>query len=424
MPELKIIQTNKLGKKYLLDKAIRPDNLREAVASLFRLSGHSEITSGTSSPGRSRELWALKDVDLQVQEGEILGIIGKNGAGKSTLLKVLSRVTEATEGSAVIRGRIASLLEIGIGFHPDLTGRENVFLNAALLGMKRAAVKDCFDEIVEFAGIGEFIDTQVKKYSSGMFVRLAFSIAAHLDSEIVFIDEVLAVGDTDFQKKCIAKIQSVADGGRTVLFVSHNLAAIERLCNRCIVFDHGRIVFDGKTNAALDYYRSNILEKTDHHGNLEINSGKRPGDGRARFKFLKITGDSRSGSEKVILTGEAVDFEIGLKAVMQITEPRLAIIIKDQSGQVILKLATRDSQFSLPALENDVQVNCHVPELLLAARNYQVDLWLNERGNTIDYVESAEMLKVISSTEGVQDTPYEGTVVLKAFWQFQMSQLE
>jgi len=413
MSELKIIQTNRLGKKYLLDKAIRPDNLREAVAAFFRFTGHSAATTGTPNPGRSRELWALKEVDLQVQEGEILGIIGKNGAGKSTLLKVLSRVTEATEGSAVIHGRIASLLEIGIGFHPDLTGRENVFLNAALLGMKRAAVKDRFDEIVEFAGIGDFIDTQVKKYSSGMFVRLAFSIAAHLDSEVVFIDEVLAVGDTDFQKKCIARIRSVANSGRTVLFVSHNLAAIEQLCNRCIVFDHGRIGYDGKTNAALNYYRTNILEKTDRHGNLEIDSEKRPGNGRARFQFLKITGDA---SDNAILTGGAVNFEIGLKVAKQIIEPRLAIIFKDQSGQVILKLSTRDSQFALPTLENDVRVNCRVPELLLAARIYQVDLWLNERGQTIDYVESAELLSVISATESVSDIYYKGFVEIPAAW--------
>ncbi|MFA4922156.1 MAG: ABC transporter ATP-binding protein [Candidatus Neomarinimicrobiota bacterium] len=261
MPDLNAIETNKLGKKYRLDKVGRPDNLREVIASFFKLPIGATKSVIRKNPIQGRELWAIREVDLQVRAGEVLGIIGKNGAGKSTLLKVLSRVTEASEGSAIVRGRIASLLEIGIGFHPDLTGRENVFLNAALLGMKKAEVKSRFDEIVEFAGVGNFIDTQVKKYSSGMFVRLAFSIAAHLDSEIVFIDEVLAVGDTDFQRKCLNKIQSLAEYGRTILFVSHNLSAVERLCGRCLVFDHGRIGYDGKTSEALEYYRTDVLEK-------------------------------------------------------------------------------------------------------------------------------------------------------------------
>jgi len=262
MPDYNAIETNKLGKKYRLNKALRPDNLREAVSYFFKSPAQSlaNIIHRNYSPS-GRELWAIRDVDLQVKGGEVLGIIGKNGAGKSTLLKVLSRVTEASEGRAIVRGRIASLLEIGIGFHPDLTGRENIFLNAALLGMKKAVVKSRFNEIVEFAGVSDFIETQVKKYSNGMFVRLAFAIAVHLDSEIVFIDEVLAVGDTDFQRKCLNKVQALSESGRTVLFVSHNLAAVERLCKRCIVFDQGRIGFDGSTSQALEYYRTNILER-------------------------------------------------------------------------------------------------------------------------------------------------------------------
>jgi len=419
MSDMNVITTDRLGKKYRRDKLAGPDNFREAlvkfIKSPWQLFKPGRRTAGLPA---DRDLWAIREVDLQVKAGEILGIIGKNGAGKSTLLKVLSRVTPASQGSAVIRGRITSLLEIGIGFHPDLTGRENVFLNAALLGMKRTAVRERFDQIVAFAGIGDFIDTQVKKYSSGMFVRLAFSIAAHLDSEIVFIDEVLAVGDTDFQKKCIVKIQSVANGGRTVLFVSHNLAAIERLCNRCIVFDHGRIVFDGKTGAALDYYRSNILEKVDRQGNLEVERENRPGDGRARFQFLEIRGGKDDRDSCGVYSGGSVTFKIAIKLTAKIAEPRIAIVIKDQSGQVVLRLYTRDSRFYLPDQEHDFRLECRVAELPLTARRYQVDLWLNAGGQTIDYAESAAILTVNPDSGQIADPGYGGIVTVKSAWNY------
>jgi lipopolysaccharide transport system ATP-binding protein len=412
---MSVIQTEKLGKMYRLDKASRPDNLREVLGMALHKVRYPVRRA------QRREIWAIKEVNLQIEKGEILGIIGKNGAGKSTLLKVLSRVTEPTEGQALIHGRIASLLEIGIGFHPDLTGRENVFLNAALLGMKQASVKSRFNEIVEFAGIADFIDTQVKKYSSGMFVRLAFSIAAHLDSEIVFIDEVLAVGDTDFQKKCIAKVQSIADGGRTVLFVSHNLAAIERLCGRCVVFDHGRIAFDGKTGAALDFYRTNILEKTNHSGNLETDCEKRPGDGRARFCSLTITNDDHNDPGASIITGKPVNFAIGIRVAARIEEPRVTIVIKDQSGQIITRIHSQNSRFTIPAMEKDFEIQCRLAELSLTARTYQVDLWLSERGQTIDYVESAAQLTLNPRTERQEDFYYKGLIELNSTWQAEPS---
>jgi len=199
-------------------------------------------------------LWALKDINLEVDHGEALGIIGRNGAGKTTLLKVLSHITEPTEGRVEIRGRVASLLEVGTGFHAELTGRENIQLNGAILGMTRAEVKSRFDDIVEFSGIGRFLDTPVKRYSSGMYVRLAFAVAAHLDPEILIIDEVLAVGDADFQKKCLGKMKDVAGHGRTVVFVSHNLTAIRSLCSRVIVFEEGKLNFDGTPIAAVSHY--------------------------------------------------------------------------------------------------------------------------------------------------------------------------
>lgn len=203
----------------------------------------------------NREFWALRDVSFEVEPGSVMGIIGHNGAGKSTLLKILSRITDPTEGEITIRGRVSSLLEVGSGFHPELTGRENIYLNGAILGMRTAEVRRKFDEIVDFSGVEAFLDTPVKRYSSGMYTRLAFAVAAHLESEVLIVDEVLAVGDADFQKKCLTKMEDVAqNGGRTILFVSHNLAAVRRLCRRSVLMDHGRVAAIGETPHVLDQY--------------------------------------------------------------------------------------------------------------------------------------------------------------------------
>src|SRR5438067_1220861 len=272
-----IIRVENLGKRYSLRHlrdqryvALR-DVLVEKATGLFRRSpkGRSKIASGSVEPtarredGRSgngsglapdsnlpssnsqlprtEEFWALRDINFSVRRGEVVGIIGRNGAGKSTLLKILSRITEPTEGKVTLRGRVASLLEVGTGFHPELTGRENIYLNGAILGMHRAEIKAKFDEIVAFAETEKFLDTPVKRYSSGMYVRLAFAVAAHLEPEILVIDEVLAVGDAEFQKKCLGKMDEVARGGRTVLFVSHNMAAVTALCGRAVLLRHGHV---------------------------------------------------------------------------------------------------------------------------------------------------------------------------------------
>src|SRR5665647_232486 len=202
----------------------------------------------------SEDLWALREVDLEVNRGEVLGIIGRNGAGKSTLLKILSRITEPTEGRVVLRGRVSSLLEVGTGFHNELTGRENIFLNGAILGMTQREIRKKFDEIVAFAGVDRFLDTPVKRYSSGMYVRLAFAVAAHLEPDILVVDEVLAVGDAEFQKKCLGKMESIVGQGRTILFVSHNMGAIRKLCNRGILLENGRLVEDGTAEQVANTY--------------------------------------------------------------------------------------------------------------------------------------------------------------------------
>jgi lipopolysaccharide transport system ATP-binding protein len=267
-----IITVEGLGKKYRIShqrqNGMRYKSLRDVIAEkatkLFTRNQKSEIRSKTSdlrppasSSASLEDFWALRDVSFEVKQGEVVGIIGRNGAGKSTLLKILSRITEPTEGEVRIRGRVASLLEVGTGFHPELTGRENVFLNGAILGMTRVEIKRKFDEIVAFAEVEKFLDTPVKRYSSGMYVRLAFAVAAHLEPEILIVDEVLAVGDAEFQKKCLGKMQDVSKGGRTVLFVSHNMAAVKSLCKRAVLLRGGVLSLDGNTDHVVGEYLGN-----------------------------------------------------------------------------------------------------------------------------------------------------------------------
>ena len=256
-----------LSKKYRLGiistKTLSGD-LSRSFAKLFgKEDQNSSIISQNNLITRSNneEVWALKNINVKIKKGEIIGIIGKNGAGKSTLLKILSRITSPSNGEIKVRGRIASLLEVGTGFHPELTGKENIYLNGAILGMKKIEIDQKFDEIVEFSGILKYIDTPVKRYSSGMKVRLGFSVAAHLEPEILVIDEVLAVGDADFQKKCIAKMKDVSNNGRTVLFVSHNMTSIRNLCSKCVVLEKGQIMYNGSSDEAISFY---------------LNQGKKP----------------------------------------------------------------------------------------------------------------------------------------------------
>ncbi|MBC8182567.1 ABC transporter ATP-binding protein [candidate division KSB1 bacterium] len=273
-----VIQFNNLGKSYMIGHkgqeqrylALR-DVIGESLQKWWSRIRHPEYYTHENL----EEFWALRDIDLEVKEGDRLGIIGRNGAGKTTLLKVLSRITEPTAGRIKVKGRVASLLEVGTGFHPELTGRENIYLNGAILGMKRSEIKRKFDEIVDFAGVEQFLDTPVKRFSSGMHVRLGFSVAAHLEPEILVVDEVLAVGDASFQKKCIGKMDSVAKEGRTILFVSHQMQAITSLCNGAILLDSGKIVEQGGTKEVVDKYLNekstgkiiSLIERKDRQGN-------------------------------------------------------------------------------------------------------------------------------------------------------------
>src|ERR1700677_3817846 len=276
-----VIRTESVSKRYMLGhKMGRGDGLRHVLQDALTaparwMRGRRGAGGGSgASPSRStEEFWALRDVSFELKRGEVMGIIGRNGAGKSTLLKILSRITEPTSGRIEIDGRVASLLEVGTGFHPELSGRENIFLNGAILGMGRSEIRAKFDEIVAFAEVEKFLDTPVKRYSSGMYVRLAFAVAAHLEPEILIVDEVLAVGDAEFQKKCLGKMKDVAGHGRTVLFVSHNMAAIETLCSRALLLARGGVVSDGQVDAVIDDYTN--TSKASHALSFEADP-KRP----------------------------------------------------------------------------------------------------------------------------------------------------
>src|SRR6266700_2499504 len=273
---MNVITVENLGKRYRIKhqaerqryvalRDVLADKTKGIISKVFQhfsLSAFQRFRGGVSASqpfSISEDFWALRDVSFSVKQGEVIGIIGRNGAGKSTLLKVLSRITEPSSGRVEMRGRVASLLEVGTGFHPELTGRENIYLNGAILGMTRLEIKKKFDEIVQFAEIDKFLDTPVKRYSSGMYVRLAFAVAAHLEPEILIVDEVLAVGDAEFQKKCLGKMHDVSKGGRTVIFVSHNMAAIENLCESAILLSQGRLVRRGPVSDVIHHYLTETI---------------------------------------------------------------------------------------------------------------------------------------------------------------------
>ena len=351
-----VIRAEGLAKKYIIghQAAERVPTLRD---SMTRAANNFARTTRDLLRGRAlfagdevEEFWALRDIDFEIRRGDVVGIIGRNGAGKSTLLKILSRITEPSEGRVEIRGRVASLLEVGTGFHPELTGRENIFLNGAILGMSRAEIRRKFDEIVAFAEVEKFLDTPVKRYSSGMYVRLAFAVAAHLEPEILIVDEVLAVGDAEFQKKCLGKMQDVAGEGRTVLFVSHNMGTINSLCDRGILLSSGRIEFDGAVFSASEFYTSSSehLSKfsreaaTDSLEQAIVNAEIALEDSQLRIKLVVASREARRTIINVRLRDalgvpvgmgslggfepeQAVDFRAGQQAVELVVEvPLLA----------------------------------------------------------------------------------------------------
>jgi len=336
MSQNPIVSVEQIAKRYRIGEFETYRSLREAIPATARRITRRRPTSGHGTARSAGEFWALCDISFDVQEGDVLGIIGHNGAGKSTLLKILSRITEPTKGCARIRGRVSSLLEVGTGFHPELTGRENVFLNGSILGMSRHEIKRKFDEIVEFSGVSKFLDTPVKRYSSGMSVRLAFAVAAHLEPEVLIIDEVLAVGDAEFQSKCLGKMEDVASSGRTVLFVSHNMAAVESLCNKALLLSQGRIAKHGSVASAINEYLAHgAYAATDV--DLREHPGRIPGSTPV-LQRLRITNDAGEVLPALRVGGNAT-FEAQVASEVPITNLRVLIEISSPRGEKLFALA-------------------------------------------------------------------------------------
>ena len=341
-------------------------------------------------------LWALKDVSFEVREGDVVGIIGRNGAGKSTLLKILSRITEPTSGRAVIRGRISSLLEVGTGFHPELTGRENIYMNGTILGMTKKEIDRKFDEIVDFSGVEKFLDTPIKRYSSGMQVRLAFSVAAHLEPEILIVDEVLAVGDVEFQKKCLGKMREVASGGRTILFVSHNLGAIRSLCSRGLLLNSGIIDLDATAQETVAHY----LTKLSQPNAISLSHRQdREGDGTGKIERMRFV-DDLGNPVKHAVAGSALLIEIIYYIGTHCAKPEIALSCWNTDG---LKLFHTDNTFYpcvSPEIGRKASVVCGIKRVTLAPGHYYFNVQLRTNGRVADHIYHAASLTVIPGAYG------------------------
>jgi lipopolysaccharide transport system ATP-binding protein len=374
MSDNPIIRVEGLGKRYSLRHlrdqryiALR-DVLVEKATGLFRRNGKAP-----QADSAHEDFWALKDVSFEVKEGEVVGIIGRNGAGKSTLLKILSRITEPTEGRVRIKGRVASLLEVGTGFHPELTGRENIFLNGAVLGMTRAEIKKKFDEIVAFAETEKFLDTPVKRYSSGMYMRLAFAVAAHLEPEILVIDEVLAVGDVAFQQKCLGKMQQVGKSGRTILFVSHNMQSIRDLCHRAILLEGGHKSKEGNPEEVISQYLEQGRQTTESILDVNRLLNDLPLDQVFRMREVDVSQDGRSTTE--LLSGKPVQITLRYDVLEAANDLHVYVLLCDFDGTLIFESLHNGDFEATPFMARGSYVSTvTIPPDFLAGRTYELQI--------------------------------------------------
>jgi homopolymeric O-antigen transport system ATP-binding protein len=415
---LPIIEVKHLSKQYELGQVVNQgENFREFL--MRKLT--ALLRPGDNQPNpSSRRFWALQDINFEVAKGDVLGILGRNGAGKSTLLKVISKVTDPTEGAITLRGRLGSLLEVGTGFHPELTGHENVYLNGAILGMSNAEIDKCFDEIVAFSEIEKFLDMPVKRYSSGMYLRLAFAVAAHLNTEILIADEVLAVGDIAFQRKCLRKMSEVSRQGRTVLFVSHNMAAIEELCRRGLVLDSGRLVFQGSAKDAIRYYTSTMLgaRMTNSHViDLTQALDRRSPQG----KFLQRLELYANGDEP-LTAGIPVGGQLKVRVHFTLPRPTavydLGLGFNNAFGQRVFTAHTlfEPDRDHAQVAGRQTWV-CEIPSLTLLPGDYAVRVWLDIGNVEADLIDSAARITVLESDfYGTGKLPSDGSLVLEHHW--------
>ncbi|MBA5874434.1 MAG: ATP-binding cassette domain-containing protein [Nitrospira sp. CR1.2] len=390
------IRAEGLSKHYRLGAGVQHNTLRDHV--MHRLKSLTRLGADQSESDPS--FWAVNDISFEVQHGEVLGIIGHNGAGKSTLLKILSRITQPTKGTADIYGRVSSLLEVGTGFHSELTGRENIFLNAAMLGMRRQEVRKKFDEIVAFSGVERFIDTPVKRYSSGMYVRLAFAVAAHLEPEILIVDEVLAVGDTSFQQKCLGKMEEVSRSGRTVLIVSHNMTIIEGLCERAILLEKGRIGRMGKTHTVVEGYADAIRS----HASTAIEDREdRVGLGEILLTKIELM-DSERHAVAAAITGRDLIIRMHYRCADQkdFRNCRVSISVNGRKGEDLFVLSTDIVDPTPLTLKGAGYVDFIVPELPLTGGAYFFQSYIESNGQAQDWIKNVAPLPVL-------DADYYGT---------------
>jgi lipopolysaccharide transport system ATP-binding protein len=413
-----ILHIDRLSKRYTLEhESFLGRNLRK-LASRRSAAQPSPTGERSNSSTETRiPFWALKEISFDVAQGDVIGIMGRNGAGKSTLLKIISRITEPTEGCVVVRARMASLLEVGTGFHPELTGRENIFLNGAILGMRKAEIISNFDEIVSFAEMEKFLDTPVKHYSSGMYVRLAFAVAAHLNSEILVVDEVLAVGDIAFQKKCLGKMNELSRVGRTVLFVSHNVAAVENLCRHGLVLEGGRLVFQGTSKDAVREYLSSTSgarDSTRHVIDLTEASERQP----ALLRKLEFYTDGNQPLVEGLQIGSGFQARVHFELPHLTSNFNVGLAFNNAYGQRAFTAASQFAPDRRPAALIGPQVLiCDIPSLTLTPGEYSVCVWLEIENAEVDLANDAARILILESDYyGTGKVPWNGMFVLKHRW--------
>jgi lipopolysaccharide transport system ATP-binding protein len=416
------IIVDKISKKYRIGhEAKRAASFGEAVthavAAPFRYLKY-RMTEATEED----TLWACRDISFEVNKGEVLGVIGANGSGKSTLLKILSRITDPTNGRAVIHGRVNALLEVGVGFHPELTGRENIFLNAALHGMSARETRRKLDEIVEFSGVERFLDTPVKRYSSGMRVRLGFAVAAHLEPDILIVDEVLAVGDMSFQNKCLGKMKDVTSEGRTVLFVSHNMPAVQHLCDACLMLDRGRVVAHGETEQVIKRYIENNQEVSLHAARAELGGARREGNGHAGFQWVELQDESGRPIQEFQM-GSDISFRMSVLAKAGIPQAKAAVMISDAMGRVIVELSSEkhaNAHFALTVGQPQlITARLLAPNFLPGHYSVKITLKDVRAGQMLDSIQSAHTFDVVPAnvygTGRIMQS--DGAVFMRSVWQ-------
>jgi lipopolysaccharide transport system ATP-binding protein len=387
---MKAISIENISKKYILShKKKKYQNLKESVSGFL-----GEIFTSKDEEETKEVFWALQNVSFDIEQGDRIGIVGSNGAGKSTLLKILSRITEPTSGQVNVNGRMASLLEVGTGFHPDLTGRENIFLNGAILGMKQQEIKRQFDEIVSFAGIEKFLDTPVKRYSSGMYVRLGFAIAAHLEPEILIVDEVLAVGDSEFQKKCLGKMKDVSSSGRTILFVSHNSTAIQGLCNKAAFLQKGTLVKYGEVGEVLHDYMTSI-SKFQLQQNWET-SDNAPGNDQVRIKNIEVIPEFVNGNKNIDVR-TALKINIEFWNMLESAHLNLSIFLYNMTGECVFNVGSQAKTFSKGLIKGMLEI----PSNFLNDGSYYISVMIvKDTADPIYFMEDAISFDVADWREG------------------------